>query len=962
MIPEDTLAAFLNDALETNAREGVAAELARDPDALDFVLQQRQIDQALRSLLSPPSRKTHLRDSIRAAVTGMPREQLRAQVRAWTIGQEPTATRRNLPNAAATGKLQIPAGEPWRKFWATLASMSGLARGLMAAATGLVVIGLALWLGAFRHQDRTPRVIGVLVEVVGVPTVQRPGHSQAIDAKPGISFLDGDRLETGDADRAEIRFRDGTKLRLAFNTSIELPLAGHPQLPATNALLRPAEVRLLKGQVWTKVAKLTNAPTYAIRTEAATAIARGTEFGVKLQRVEVPGADASPAIRHSPLATPDSPFAAVLTVTEGIVDFTNAHGSVRATAMTESTARADSAPTEPRRLPTLPTVGVDSDHDFPILTARLTGSVAAGRLVPGGGWIGLVLLDLTNAAVANPRPGAAPASEVRVAQVEGGSPADLAGIRPGDQVLDVNGQPTARAGDVERFLLGSPETRLNLRLRRGGEEVPVEVTVARRSSHVPGPALTSRQLEQLADATRRLLTGDASVAERDIGLVRDSVVRAPAENNLGVRWETEDLLGPAIRAYGRAVRADPTVPLYRVNLGLALRLIGSYERAAEELGAAVRLAPASTLARQRFAEIQSLLGRDSHALALTEAALGEDPQSHGLWELKAQLLWRQRRFQEARDAASRAIELERNCPVAHAYLGGVLQEEGQMDAAARAYEQTLSLAPFEPSIHFRLGEVCLARGEPQKAEQHFRRAALLRPDSAEAHLQLGLVLIGRGEFAEAERVLQRARELLPDSSGIQNNLGEVLRHQGRLDEALRCFQRAIELDPENMAPLNNLGILHAMRREFADAERAFRTVAERDSGQRTAALLNLAMALASQHKLDDAESAYRQALTTDPNAPMVWNHFAFFLAEQRRHLGEALDLARRAVEASPDSPGFLDTLGWVLAQRGEFDAAEQTLNRALQLGGAGPDGPEIRDHLRRVREMKTRLPSPSNVP
>ena len=59
-----------------------------------------------------------------------------------------------------------------------------------------------------------------------------------------------------------------------------------------------------------------------------------------------------------------------------------------------------------------------------------------------------------------------------------------------------------------------------------------------------------------------------------------TVVRASSIERLRAQVMAEtDAMGLAIRAYGRAVYADPKVPLHHFNLGLALRKIGSFERA-----------------------------------------------------------------------------------------------------------------------------------------------------------------------------------------------------------------------------------------------------------------------------------------------------------------------------------------------------------------------------------------------
>jgi Flp pilus assembly protein TadD len=174
-----------------------------------------------------------------------------------------------------------------------------------------------------------------------------------------------------------------------------------------------------------------------------------------------------------------------------------------------------------------------------------------------------------------------------------------------------------------------------------------------------------------------------------------------------------------------------------------------------------------------------------------------------------------------------------------------------------------------------------------------------------------------------------------------------------LDEAEPFYRQALELDPDNPAPYGNLGIIQAERKQFAEAEKTFRTLLERSSGNdRLPALVNLAMVCGEQGKLDEAERLYRQALELAPDHPRVANGLAAFLADHARKLDEALALATRAVQSAPNDPNFLDTLGWVQAQRGELEAAERTLQRALELAGHEPPADEVRKHLDRVQKKR----------
>ncbi|MCL4180077.1 MAG: tetratricopeptide repeat protein [Verrucomicrobia bacterium] len=884
----------------------------------------------------------------------------------------------------------------------------------LAVGASVFLVGITTWFFTLGRSPMAGAEIGTLAEVIGLPGLRRSSERTASEAKAGTSVRLGDRLETGDADRAEIQFRDGTTLRLGFNTAIELAVPESDRRAPTSRLLRPAEIHLLRGQVWTRVQKMTNAPQYAIRTDLATAVARGTEFGVKLQRAgsalaiantQTGNRGSQPAVLH-----------AVLTVKEGTVDFFNSFGSVQATTMTESTARADSAPTEPTRLQTLQVVRLSQSIEWSILSSQLDWPDAAERLALGGGWAGFKVAILVNAATA--------ASGIRIIQVSRDSPAAAAGLRLGDRLVAVDGQAVIEATQVSRLVLVRSNRVTALTVQREGGETMLELTPTPRPCILPGPGLSAAQAAALAEITRRWIelgvnSGDLAVAPRP-----DAILQAAAQNNLGVVLEAEDEVGPAIRAYGRAVQTASQVPLYRFNLGLALRKIGSFERAAEELATAVALAPDSVEALKRLAEVNALLGQDDLALAQTEAALAADPRDHGLWELQSRILSKLGRDAEATEAARAAVETGPGCAAALSDLGGALHRQGNLAEAEQAWRMALALAPFDALLHLNLGTVLSDQGERDSAVEHFRRAIELRPDfvpaycglagvlgdqrqwaeaetalgqaavldsedilvvrgfgqlflgqgrlgeaeicyaraleasphEAASYSGLGRVMVMQGNLLEAERLLRRARDLEPDSSDLHNNLGEVLRLRGNLDEAAQSYRRALELAPDSPSPYSNLGIIYAMRGEFAEAETMFRTLLDLASRNPRIDplnfLVNLAMVCNRQGKLEEAEGIYRQALALRPDDPGIWNSLAWFLADHGINLDEAHSLARRAAQAAPNEPNFLDTLGWVLFRRGELDEAEVVLIHALECARGNPPAPDIREHLSVVQEKR----------
>ncbi len=65
-----------------------------------------------------------------------------------------------------------------------------------------------------------------------------------------------------------------------------------------------------------------------------------------------------------------------------------------------------------------------------------------------------------------------------IGQVVSGSRAESAGLRPGDRILDINGQPVAAWDDMVKVVKASPEKPLQIRLSRSGAALEITVTPA----------------------------------------------------------------------------------------------------------------------------------------------------------------------------------------------------------------------------------------------------------------------------------------------------------------------------------------------------------------------------------------------------------------------------------------------------------------------------------------------------
>ena len=69
----------------------------------------------------------------------------------------------------------------------------------------------------------------------------------------------------------------------------------------------------------------------------------------------------------------------------------------------------------------------------------------------------------------------------------------------------------------------------------------------------------------------------------------------------------------------------------------------------------------------------------------------------------------------------------------------------------------------------------------------------------------------------------------------------------------------------------------------------------------------------------------------DKQSSLILNNFAYRLSMAKVDLDLAESLAKRAVEMAPDQSTFVDTYGWVLFQKRNYEAALVQFERAYKL-------------------------------
>lgn len=252
----------------------------------------------------------------------------------------------------------------------------------------------------------------------------------------------------------------------------------------------------------------------------------------------------------------------------------------------------------------------------------------------------------------------------------------------------------------------------------------------------------------------------------------------------------------AISVYDLAIRITPDRAAAYRNRGQAKGAIGDAAGAIDDLGRALELEPNDPLTRWLRAEVLLRLERFDEAAAAARTTIGLDP-SHA--PSHAQLgfaLLRMKRYEDALGPLQRAAHL---APTradvlayradAHAQLGNLAQAEIDARDATR-------LSPVSEYAHRIRGLVAMKSRKWQEAADALTVAISLAPDAwslakrAEANLWLS-------QFRKALDDGQRAIALDADHADAHRHAANAANSLGRYADALPLARRAASLEPAN---------------------------------------------------------------------------------------------------------------------------------------------------------------------
>ena len=429
----------------------------------------------------------------------------------------------------------------------------------------------------------------------------------------------------------------------------------------------------------------------------------------------------------------------------------------------------------------------------------------------------------------------------------------------------------------------------------------------------------------------------------------------------------------AIRYARKAQSLDTTNNWYLGQVGRLYLMSKDYGSALSIYRQMVRRDPQDPDNYRLLAALYKMNAQPFSAIAVLDTAEEKLGRIEGLSAYKRQLLIETRQYDKAIDQAQALVEEYPYSVGNYISLAEVYGRTGKDSLAMANYGKALAIDSSDVDIYVSMNEfykqkedipgftssarkIFLSRdvtladkidflGDLRSNQEFYRSnfpfvsdlaatLAVMYPDSLSALTEYVRVLAASDKANEASRLLKSflQREEKPDLETL-NMIIQLETMQERPDSVDKYMSLALKYYPDDFDLRVRKAMTEAQMKRYGDALSTYEQAMKLARSDSVRGMLYGMMGDVAHLKQDTAGAYeyYDKALHKYPNNAMVLNNYAYYLAEERKHLDKALKMSKRSMELMDGEPSFIDTYGWILYQTGDYEQARKAIRQAISL-------------------------------
>lgn len=287
-------------------------------------------------------------------------------------------------------------------------------------------------------------------------------------------------------------------------------------------------------------------------------------------------------------------------------------------------------------------------------------------------------------------------------------------------------------------------------------------------------------------------------------------------------------LKAAMREPSQSVHAKKLLSVSCLNIGVNAYRKGNTENAIRSFKESIHYNPGNAEAHRNLAIVYYRSGELVKAEFHVRSALKERSRDTTLFRMLAQILFKQKKFLEARNVLARIQSLDPMDLSSGLQLAYLYRFDNKPDSAAAVYEALLKRHPRSIEIYEAYADYFIQSSRYQRAVGLYQR--LLSHDSAATgvYRRIGDIYVKTGKFAEARFYYQRELESGHYDVNTYSAIAETYLQEKEFQAAATVYREALLKHPsswslktrlarvyERFQPLSALALYEQMMRDSA---------------------------------------------------------------------------------------------------------------------------------------------------
>lgn len=239
-------------------------------------------------------------------------------------------------------------------------------------------------------------------------------------------------------------------------------------------------------------------------------------------------------------------------------------------------------------------------------------------------------------------------------------------------------------------------------------------------------------------------------------------------------------------------------------------------------------------------------------------------------------------------------------------LGDLYMKNKMYDKAVKVYSQASRNEPNNIFLLDALAQSYIFNKEVPNAIATYESLVKIKEDDL-VHARIGSLALQIGDYSKSLQHFKKAELSFPASADIKRSIGFALYQLQRKKDAIEYLEKAVEINGTDVFSMSILSQLYQENKEY-----------------------------------EKSDAMFDRILVIDGSNEAILNNYSYSLAVRGIKLDKALEMIQKALAKAPHNSHYLDTIGWIYFQLGQYDQALKFVNQSYKIDNSSW---EVADHL-----------------